>query len=85
MTRPTNSWPALCAKVLLAGGLGSAAAVTAVVAVLSRVEGSVGIEPPSRAQLVEEDQERCALFRHLPGLKDKASVQAAGRQDPSVA
>ena len=55
------------------------AAPAAIVTLLTRMHGSVGLAAPTQAMLAEENSvETCALFRHLPQLADKLAWRSLG-------
>ena len=55
------------------------AAPAAIVALLTRMHGSVGLAAPTGAMLAEENAaEACALFRHLPQLAEKLAWRSLG-------
>ena len=55
------------------------AAPAAIIALLTRMHGSVGLAAPTRAMLAEENSaEACALFRHLPQLSDRLAWRSLG-------
>ena len=66
------------------------AACFGAVGVLRVFHGSVGMCPPTAAQLAEEREDACALFRHLPALRSRVAWRELGVfptpiQDLSVA
>lgn len=54
------------AAIAVPAALGGAA-----IAMLRAIERSVGVMAPTAKQLNSEDLSKCALFRHLPDLREK--------------
>jgi hypothetical protein len=70
--------PLLKAVTTSVVGLGVAVPL-GVIAMLRRVSGSVGLAPPTKSMLAEENpKSECALFRHLPDLADKLAWRSLG-------
>jgi 1-aminocyclopropane-1-carboxylate deaminase/D-cysteine desulfhydrase-like pyridoxal-dependent ACC family enzyme len=70
--------PLLKAVATSVVGLGVAIPVGAV-AMLQRVSGSVGLAPPTKSMLAEENSKsECALFRYLPDMADKLAWRSLG-------
>jgi 1-aminocyclopropane-1-carboxylate deaminase/D-cysteine desulfhydrase-like pyridoxal-dependent ACC family enzyme len=70
--------PVLKAVATSVIGLGVTVPV-GVVAMLRRVSGSVGLAPPTKSMLADENpKSECALFRHLPDLADKLAWRSLG-------
>ena len=59
----------LLLRVLKLSGLGVGAALLTVWLVLRWMQRSLGLAPPTAAQLAEENHDAHALFRHVPCLK----------------
>lgn len=57
--------------------------LTPLSATLRRMQQSVGVAPPTRQMLQEEDHSSCALLRHLPQIKDKMAYRALGTCFPT--
>lgn len=65
----------------------TAAGITAIavgaVLLLRRISNSVGLAPPTCA-MIEETEENCALFRHLPNLATKLAWRSLGASKTPV-
>jgi hypothetical protein len=64
-------------------GFGGVAVVLAAVGggvwwLLNVLHSDVGVDAPTTRQLAEEDQERLALFRHVPALKSRLAWRELG-------
>ena len=69
------------AKVGAGLAIGTPVALTgAVVSLLTKMHGSVGIAAPTKAMLAEEDAKACALFRAIPALAEKIAWRSLGAE-----
>ena len=50
---------------------------------LRRMQASVGLAPPTRRMLVEEDHSACPLLRHVPALTSNIAFRTLGDNFPT--
>ena len=71
------------ATIAGAAAVTGAGAMMAFGTLLHLLHRSLGLEPPTPRQLEEEDPDKCALFRHLPALRERIAWRAIGSGAPT--
>jgi 1-aminocyclopropane-1-carboxylate deaminase/D-cysteine desulfhydrase-like pyridoxal-dependent ACC family enzyme len=68
----------LGAKIACVSAVATLSGIASVLKIMSMLSHNLGTCPPTKEQLEEENQENCALFRHVPNLKIKIAWRELG-------